>query len=46
VYVQKSTLDGQYLTSNATRPRVYQFKSDAERMQYVIGRLGVGGCTF
>jgi hypothetical protein len=46
VYVQKSTLDAQYNTSNGVTPRKYQFKSDAERMQYVIGRLGVGGCTF
>jgi hypothetical protein len=40
VYVAKSTADGLYASSNATAPRKYNFKSDYERMQYIIGQRG------
>lgn len=40
VYVQKSTIDGQNLTSNPLTPKKYNFKSDYERMQYIIGQRG------
>lgn len=40
VYVQKSTVDGQYAASNAAAPKKYTFKTDYERMQYIIGQLG------
>ena len=40
VYVQKSTADGLYASSNASAPRKYTFKTDYERMQYIIGRQG------
>jgi hypothetical protein len=40
VYAAKSTADGLYASSNATTPRKYNFKSDYERMQYIIGRQG------
>jgi hypothetical protein len=36
VYVQKSTVDAGYAASNSSR--VYTFKSDYERMQYILGR--------
>jgi hypothetical protein len=38
VYVAKSTIDGQYAASNAVAPRKYVFKTDAERMQFILGR--------
>ena len=38
VYVAKSTADALYLTSNASAPKTYTFKSDWERMQYILGR--------
>ena len=38
VYVAKSTIDGEYAASNSDR--VYTFKSDRERMQYILGRQG------
>jgi|LauGreDrversion4_2_1035121.scaffolds.fasta_scaffold01050_25 hypothetical protein len=38
VYVAKSTIDGQYAASNSAR--VQTFKSDYERMQYILGRQG------
>lgn len=38
VYVAKSTIDGQYAASNAAAPRKYVFKTDAERMQFILGR--------
>jgi hypothetical protein len=45
-FVLKSTIDGQYATSSPTAPRKYQFKSDAERMQYIIGRSALSpGCA-
>lgn len=45
-YVLKSTIDGQYAASNPNAPRKYQFKSDAERMQYIIGRSATSpGCA-
>ena len=40
VYVAKSTADGLYASSNATAPKKYNFKTDYERMQYIIGRQG------
>lgn len=40
VYVKKSTIDAQYLASNAVAPKKYRFKTDYERMQYLIGRQG------
>ncbi len=46
VYVNKSTSDGLYASSNALTPKVQQFKTDRERMQYIIGRQGtVRGCS-
>ena len=38
VYVQKSTTDGLYGQSNSSKK--YVFKTDYERMQYIIGRQG------
>ena len=40
VYVQKSTADGLYAASNPQTPKKYTFKTDYERMQYIIGRQG------
>jgi hypothetical protein len=40
VYVQKSTIDGQNAASNPSAPKKYIFKTDYERMQYIIGRQG------
>lgn len=40
VYVQKSTVDGQYAATNPSAPRKYNFKTDYERMQYIIGQRG------
>lgn len=40
VYFAKSTADAAYLTSNASAPKKYTFKSDWERMQYILGRQG------
>ncbi len=40
VYVAKSTIDGQYAAQNPTAPKKYIFKTDYERMQYIIGRQG------
>jgi hypothetical protein len=40
VYVQKSTVDGQYAAANPTAPKKYTFKSDYERMQYILGCRG------
>jgi hypothetical protein len=40
VYFQKSTVDAQYAASNAAAPKKYTFKTDYERMQYLIGQLG------
>ena len=46
VYVQKSTVDGQYAAANPTKPSKYIFKTDRERMQYIIGRQGTESkCT-
>jgi hypothetical protein len=46
VYVQKSTIDGQNAADPTKAGRVYTFKSDYERMQYLIGRVGtVPRCT-
>lgn len=38
VYVQKSTFDGD--PANAGRMKFYTFKSQGERMQYLIGQQG------
>ena len=40
VYVQKSTVDAEYAAMNPTAPKKYTFKTDYERMQYLIGRTG------
>ena len=40
VYVQKSTTDGLYAASNPVAPKKYTFKTDYERMQFIIGRQG------
>lgn len=40
VYVQKSTFDAQAIASNAATPKKYTFKTDYERMQYLIGQFG------
>jgi hypothetical protein len=40
VYVQKSTVDGQYAQANPLAPKKYNFKTDYERMQYIIGQRG------
>ena len=46
VYAYKSTVDGQNALSPQTANRVYTFKTDRERMQYLIGRIGtVPQCT-
>ena len=46
VYVQKSTIDAEYAADPRKTGRVYTFKSDYERMQYLIGRVGsVPKCT-
>ncbi len=39
-YVAKSTADGLYASSNATAPKKYTFRSDRERMLYIIGQQG------
>jgi hypothetical protein len=41
VYIQKSTVDGQYAAANPAAPKKYTFKTDYERMQYIIGKRGV-----
>ena len=40
VYVHKSTFDAQALASNPTAPKAYNFKTDRERMLYIIGQRG------
>jgi hypothetical protein len=40
VYAAKSTADGLYASSNALAPKKYNFKTDYERMQYIIGQRG------
>ena len=46
VYVQKSTIDAANAAANPTAPAKYVFKTDRERMQYIIGRQGsVPRCT-
>jgi hypothetical protein len=40
VYAAKSTIDGQYAAANPTAPKKYNFKTDYERMQYIIGQRG------
>jgi hypothetical protein len=46
-YVSKSTIDADYRkTYGSNSGRVYTFKSDRERMQYLLGRIGsVPKCT-
>jgi hypothetical protein len=41
VYVYKSTLDAQYVAANPASPKRYIFRTDRERMQYIIGKRGV-----
>ena len=41
VYVNKSTIDGQYAMANPASPKKYTFKTNYERMQYIIGKRGV-----
>jgi RPA family protein len=47
VYVSKSTIDADYgRIYGSNSGRVHTFKSDRERMQYLIGRIGsVPKCT-
>lgn len=46
VYVQKSTIDAENAADPTRAGRVYTFKSDRERMQYLIGKIGtVPKCT-
>jgi hypothetical protein len=40
VYVHKSTIDGQYSLANPLAPKKYVFKTDRERMQFIIGQQG------
>ncbi len=40
VYVNVSTQNGLLAASNTITPKVQQFKTDWERMQYIIGRQG------
>ena len=46
-YVSKSTIDADYgKIYGSNSGRVYTFKSDRERMQYLIGKIGtVPKCT-
>lgn len=45
-YVFTSTLNGQAVASNAVRPNLVKFKSDRERMLYILGQQGVvPGCA-
>ena len=41
VYVRKSTIDAQNLAANPSAPLKYIFRTDYERMQYIIGKRGV-----
>ena len=41
VYVYKSTIDAQYVAANPAAPKTYIFRTDRERMQYIIGKRGV-----
>jgi hypothetical protein len=46
MYVAKSTIDAQYRADPNKNGRVYAFKSDRERMQYLLGRIAtVPRCT-
>ena len=38
VFFAKSTIDAGYAASNAAAPKTYTFKTDYERMQYILGR--------
>lgn len=40
VYAQKSTIDAQYSSANPLAPKKYIFRTDYERMQYIIGQRG------
>lgn len=41
VYIRKSTIDAQNIAVNPTAPKQYIFRTDYERMQYIIGKRGV-----
>jgi hypothetical protein len=41
VYVHKSTVDGLAIAANPLAPKKYIFRTDYERMQYIIGKRGV-----
>jgi hypothetical protein len=41
VYIRKSTIDGQNAVTNPSAPATYIFRTDYERMQYIIGKRGV-----
>jgi len=41
VYIRKSTIDGQNAVDNPTAPKQYIFRTDYERMQFIIGKRGV-----
>jgi hypothetical protein len=40
VYLQKTAADAQYAASNPAAPKKYIFRTDYERMQYIIGKQG------
>jgi hypothetical protein len=41
VYIRKSTIDGQNVAANPIAPKQYIFRTDYERMQFIIGKRGV-----
>ena len=41
VYIRKSTIDAQNVAANPTAPKQYIFRTDYERMQFIIGKRGV-----
>jgi hypothetical protein len=41
VYIRKSTIDAQNAVDNPIAPKQYTFRSDYERMQFIIGKRGV-----
>jgi hypothetical protein len=46
VYMQKTIIDAENAADPTKNGRVYTFKSDRERMQYLIGKIGtVPKCT-
>lgn len=41
VYIRKSTIDAQNVAANPIAPKQYIFRTDYERMQFIIGKRGV-----